>query len=138
VARRCLRRDGGGKIEGLPLLWVGLGGKREGPHTGLCIPEAHGVAHDGGQMGKQAAKAQGGRAIGEAPGLSLCERGGGSLGRGTIANPLNALFPIPFWLSFYLSPAKPRLTEAKTLNPLIFMVKCANKGRKTRDEPAKI
>ena len=24
--------------------------------------------------------------------------------------PLNALFPIPFWLSFYLSPAKPRLT----------------------------
>ena len=38
----------------------------------------------------------------------------------------------------HLSPAQPQLTEANTLNPLIFMVKCANKGRKTRDEPAKI
>ena len=81
AARRCLRRDGGGQVEGLPLLWVGLGGERKGSHAGLCVLGAHGVAHDGRQMRKQAAKAQGWRPIGKAAGLSLRERGGRSLRR---------------------------------------------------------
>ena len=52
VARQCLRCDGGDKIKGLPLLWVSLGGEGEGPHTGLCVLGAHGIAHDGGKMRK--------------------------------------------------------------------------------------
>ena len=64
--RQRLRRDSGGQIEGLPLFWVGLGREGEGPHAGFCGFGAHKIANDRSQMRKQAAKAQGGRAVGEA------------------------------------------------------------------------
>ncbi len=63
---RCLRRDCGGKIEGLPLLWVGLPGEGECTLADSCVVEAHDIAGDRSKMRKRAAEPQRWCAIGEA------------------------------------------------------------------------
>ena len=63
---RRLHRDCGGKIEGLPLLWVGLRGEGECTLADSCVVEAHDIAGDRSKMRKQAAEPQRWCAIGEA------------------------------------------------------------------------